>query len=172
MGYGRDLKKFPVSIQKILPAALTLGMLMVLGGCQASTTSVEASTSRDPVVAPAGTVLRVRLNQALETGRSRPGDRFSGVLDSPVVVGAMEVLPKGTEVEGHVLASRTRRQEAGRVTLALTLDCFSSNGRKIAIETSVVSRASAPEGAGYGQQRVSVAAQSILGFTLTSPLTA
>jgi hypothetical protein len=72
------MKIFPIPVLEILPVAV---MAAALCGCHA-TTAVEASSTRDPVVAPAGTVLRVRLNQTLETGRSRPGDRFSAVLDS------------------------------------------------------------------------------------------
>src|SRR6266404_7181708 len=104
------MKNFPISAEKILPAALVLGtgalgcaILGFVSGCHTATDSVEASTTRDPVVAPAGTVLRVRLAQTLDTGSSRPGDRFGGVLDTPVMSGSIEILPKGTPVEGHVV---------------------------------------------------------------------
>jgi hypothetical protein len=85
------MKNFPIPVLDILPAAVTAASLT---GCQATTTTVEASSTRDPVVAPAGTVLRVRLSQTLETGRRRPGDRVSGLLDS----GSAVILPKRTMV--------------------------------------------------------------------------
>ena len=93
-GYRRQLQFFPRPVLKILPAGLTASLVLsvglsVLNGCHTTTTSVEASTTRNPVVAPAGTVLRVRLNQTLESGRSRPGDRFSGVLDTAVMSGSL-----------------------------------------------------------------------------------
>lgn len=68
------MKNFPIPVLEILPAA---AMAAALSGCLA-TTAVEASSTRDPVVAPAGTVLRVRLSQ---NARSRPGDRSNGIMD-------------------------------------------------------------------------------------------
>src|SRR5438309_7046438 len=124
------MKKFPIEAGKILPGLLLLAMS---SGCQFSTTaSAEASSTRVPVVAPAGTVLRVRLNQALDTKRSRPGDRFEGALDSPVVAGGREVLPKGMMVEGHVLDTGPRD---GRVVLALALDRGQLDGRSFALSS-------------------------------------
>lgn len=176
-------KKFPISLQKILPAAIIAG---VLTGCH-SATSVEASTDRDPVVAPAGTVLRVRLNRALSTERSRPGDRFDGVLDSAVSSDVKEILPKGTKVEGHVVATR----EPGQSVLSVTLDWFECNGERRPLLTTVVTRTeSRPQpresvmlqelntdslepavGAGSvresaGEGSIVIPAQSIVGFTL------
>ncbi len=178
--YQRKLKNFPISILKILPATLLMGLgIGILTGCQTSTASVEASTTRIPVVAPAGTVLRVRLNQTLETGRSRPGDRFSGTLDAPVIVGNLEFLPKGTKVEGHIEPGRNPE-----TVLSIALDCFERNGNWYALSTEVVSRTGSRQ---RGQMQlqdvlaetkdggavsvVSVPANSIIGFTLKSTLT-
>jgi hypothetical protein len=178
------MKNFPIPIQKILPVLIAGGALwVILGGHHsllgpASVAPVEASTTRNPVVAPAGTVLRVRMNQALDAGHSRPGDRFEGVLDVPVMVGTEELLVKGTPVYGHVV---TVGQDNGRVVLGLTLDSCELPGRQIAISTSPVTRASGSRRTGRsslgwklaneGEQRVSVAAESIMGFTLTGTLT-
>jgi len=101
-----------------------------------SATPVEASTSQDPVVAPAGAVLRVRLNRALDSWRSRPGDRFVGVLDSEVVSGTREILPKGATAEGHIVATRATGQEV----LAVTLDWVECNGQELPLTTTVVTR--------------------------------
>src|SRR5216683_8055950 len=201
------MKNFPISAEKILPAALVLGtgalgcaILGFVSGCHTATDSVEASTTRDPVVAPAGTVLRVRLNQTLDTERSRPGDRFSGVLDSAVMAGRTEVLPKGTAVEGRVLDARESGAAQERAVLAVTLDSFEREGRKIALETNTVTRtsgahnkpnwtivgegssreaymgsgaASGAAGAAVaGKKRVTVPAETIIGFTLKSTLSA
>ena len=160
------MKNFPIPIQKILPAVFLVGTsLAIFSGCHTSIAPVEASSTRNPVVAPAGTVLRVRMNQALDAGHSRPGDRFEGVLDAPVTVGTVEILAKGTPVTGHVLT--VERSRAG-FKLALTLDSCEVPGRVIAISTVAVIRAGVED----GQQRVSVAAESIMGFTLTGTLTA
>ena len=67
--YRWKLKSFPKSIQKIIPAA-GLGDL------------TEAAGTQDPVVAPAGTVLRVwlnkiKLNQHSNLGPAGPENRNS-----------------------------------------------------------------------------------------------
>jgi hypothetical protein len=173
--YKRELKKFPIPLLKILPVGL---MIALSAGCHSSTASVEASTARNPVVAPAGTVLRVRLNQTLETGRSRPGDRFSGTLDAPVMAGTLEILPKGTKVEGHIEPAVSSKDH---LVLALALDCYEREGGWNALSTQTVAWTGSPQRAGAGLRNVvgaavgagiSVAAESIIGFTLTSTLSA
>jgi len=182
------MKNFPIPIQKILPVVLLAGVsAAVFSGYRSSVIApVEASTTRSPgvsaTIAPAGTVLRVKMSQALDADQSRPGDRFEGVLDAPVMVGEVEVLVKGTPVFGHVVAAG-RSESSGRVILALTLDGCELPGREIAIATSSVTRAGGSlrrelklrglSGfARNGEPRVSVAAESIMGFTLTGTLTA
>ncbi len=160
---GNSEKNFPTAILKIIPMAV---LLFGLAGCHASTEAVEASTTRDPVVAPAGTVLRVRLDQALGSGRSRPGDRFRAVLDTPVMVGGMEILPKGTLLEGRVLAARKAGAEGKSAQLAVTLDSFERDGKWYALQTNPVIRT------GKMVEGISVPADTIMGFTLTRKLTA
>ena len=162
---------FPKSFLKILPAAMVFTLVT---GCHTSTVSVEASTTRVPVVAPAGTVLRVRLSESLDSVRSRPGDRFTGTLESPVMAGTMEVLPKGTVVEGHVLNARASGG-GGDAWLAVTLDSCERDGRRLALATSSVARIAHPvlrSSVERNVARISLPAESIIGFTLTSTLAA
>jgi hypothetical protein len=147
------MENFPGIIAKILLGTLLLGLS---SSCHSSTASVEANSTPDPVVAPAGTVLRVRLSQALDTERSRPGDRFGGALDSPVAAGGRQILPKGTVVEGHVL---DRGRHPGRVMLALALDRCQLNGRSLAISSVPVIKT-------YTAKRIYMPAETIVGFTL------
>ncbi len=150
-------------------AALLLG----LAGCHASTVSVEASTTRDPVVAPAGTVLRVRLDQALDSGRSRPGDRFSAVLDARLIVGDIEILQKGTILEGHVQTARSAGATGQGAELALTLDSFERNGKRYALQTDPVIRTNKSQKSAIRTvERILVPADSIMGFTLKTKLSA
>jgi hypothetical protein len=144
------MKYFPAVTGKILLAGI------FATGCRYVAVSADSSAIQDPVVAPAGTVLRVRLNQALDAGRSRPGDRFAGVLASPVIVGSTEILPKGAMVYGHVVrtqASSSPREE--RAWLYLTLDTCETKGKTINLLTSPVTRSREPD---------------IVGFTLLGPI--
>jgi hypothetical protein len=129
----------------ILPAGL---VLLSLSGCHEVSASANANSARTntppPVflVAPAGSVLRVRLDQALDTGRSRPGDRFTGALDSPLFADGREVLPRGTTVHGHVMAAHASGRLKGRAVLSLTLDSCEASGREVAVAVNPVTRVS------------------------------
>jgi hypothetical protein len=193
---GGQMKYFPAFLEKILPATLAAA---VLAGCENAPVSAHASLQRDPVVAPAGSVLRVRLDQALDSERSRPGDRFSGVLESPLTLHGDQVLPKGTIVEGHVLNARAAGSLQEPALLSLTLDSCQLDGRILSLSTETIARVGArhhkrhwslvaetplagpdsyANGAAAGtvgavdsgEQRISIPAESIVGFTLRSAL--
>jgi hypothetical protein len=89
---------------------------------------------------PAGTNFRVRLQGALDTRSNRAGDKFTAVLDEPLVSGERVVVPKGTIFTGHV----TRSTPSGRFkgVLAVQLDSFSQNGQTYVIRSTNSSRAS------------------------------
>jgi hypothetical protein len=166
---GKSRKVFPVPTGKILLAACAL---ISLEGCQSASVSasngpnsnpaapnavaapasstagtpvaanVSAEERPTPVVVPTGSVLRVRVDRELNTKYSRPGDRFTGVLESPVVAGRTVVLSKGTVVGGHVLTARPSGRLKGRAVLAITLDTCRVSGREIAVSTSPLTRVS------------------------------
>ncbi len=203
---SRNPKDFPALLLKILPAAL---VVVGLEACHSTSVSANTSSLQAPVVAPAGSVLRVRLDQPLDTKHSRPGDRFSGVLDTALVADGKEILAKGTIVSGHVLAAQEARGLERPAVLSLVLDSCRVNGREVALVTDRVTRvsarrpqrnwpgasgglglgalggipeanpSSAPGGAVRGDAArtgsvanadVFVPAQTVVGFTLRSPL--
>jgi len=134
---------FPALTGKILPAALIFSAILGITGCQNASVSADTAVPpRVPVVAPAGSVLRVRLDQTLDTERSRPGDRFSGVLDTPLMADGKEVLSKGTIVDGHVLSAHASGRLKGRAVLSLTLDSCELNGSAVPVSTTTVVRVS------------------------------
>jgi hypothetical protein len=134
------MKYFPALAGKILPAAL---VFLGIAGCQSASVSADtAAPPRVPVVAPAGSVLRVRLDQTLDTERNRPGDRFTGVLDLPLLADSKEVLPKGTVIQGHVLFAHPSGRLKGRAELSLTLDSCELSGSLVPLSTSTVVRVS------------------------------
>jgi hypothetical protein len=92
---------------------------------------------------PAGTLVRIRLAQSVDTQRNRAGDPFSATLDRPIHVGEKMLVPKGTPFNGHVTASDASGRLKGRATLGVTLDSFELNGKSHKIETSSQTRASA-----------------------------
>lgn len=90
----------------------------------------------------------------------------------------MEVLPKGTIVEGHVLSARASGRD-GEAWLVVTLDSCERGGRQYALATSSVARIAHPDATKWFNRdmdgniaRISLPADSIIGFTLTSTLAA
>jgi hypothetical protein len=181
------LKNFPNRVRKNLPAILLVFMglavslcLILLGGRHLSTLSVQANSQIDPAIAPAGTVLRVRLADTIDTVHGRPGDQFRGFLDSPVAAAGQEVLRKGTVVVGHLVSVRDARRQQGRSVLALALDFYERKGRLTSLSTSTVARTTLPAGlqredirtgVSVDQAALCLPADTIVGFTLKKAIT-
>jgi hypothetical protein len=63
------------------------------------------------VTVPAGTLLPVRLIEAVSSDRNHSGDTFTATLDEPLVVDGFVIAEKGARVEGRIIET----QQAGRV---------------------------------------------------------
>ena len=74
-----------------------------------------------PVVVPAGAVLRVRLNQAMDSRHTQPGTTFDGIMISDVIIGGSVAIPRGAVVQGHVTDAQPGGDLRGRGGLALEL---------------------------------------------------
>ncbi|HEX8844197.1 MAG TPA: hypothetical protein VF791_06120 [Pyrinomonadaceae bacterium] len=71
-----------------------------------------AATQPSYYTVPADTVIRVRMNQELNSRNARVGDRFTTTVTDPVYSRGVEVIPAGSKVWGRVSAVR----KAGRRT--------------------------------------------------------
>jgi hypothetical protein len=89
-----------------------------------------------------GTLIPVRLTEALDTQRNRTGDRFTATLDEPLVSGNQVIVPKGILFTGHVSQARPSGRLKGHATMALTLDSFELNGRSYRIRSTTPARVS------------------------------
>ena len=90
------------------------------------------------VVIPSGTEITVRLQNAVSSATSRPGDQFEARLDQPIVVDGQTVAPEGSRVIGRVIAAR----HSGRLThpgyLRIALSSVDVNGKAIPVQSSSV----------------------------------
>jgi hypothetical protein len=105
------------------------------------TASVPSDTSAG-VVIPGGTLLRVRVDEALSTRRNARGDHFTATLVDPVMVNGQTVLPARTRLGGHVLVSTPSGRLKGRARLVLALDSFERDGHRYSISTTAAARVS------------------------------
>jgi hypothetical protein len=93
-----------------------------------------------PVVLPAGTVLTVRLGDAVGSKISQPGQAFSAALAEPVQVDGREVIPAGATASGVVVDAAPLGRFKGGARLQLKLVSIRVKGSDKAIETSSVVR--------------------------------
>ena len=93
-----------------------------------------------PVVIPAGTVITVRLGEAVGSKTSGNGDSFSAEVAEPVEVAGKVVVPSGAPASGHVVEAVPEGRFKGGARLRLALDSITASGTKYEIETSVLSR--------------------------------
>ena len=121
------------------------GQVQANGNPAPETTAAAAPAvvAEPPVTLRQGTRFRVRLQEALDTKRNRAGDRFTAVLDEPLVDGDRVVVPKGTTFHGHITESRPSGRFKGRAVMSLKMDSFAMNGRTYTISSSGSAQVSA-----------------------------
>jgi BON domain len=83
----------------------------------------------DPVIVPAGTVLRIRINQALDTRKTAAGTAFDGIVLSDVITGGAIAIPRGASVQGVVTEVHNAGQFKGRGELSLQLTQIALGGQ-------------------------------------------
>ncbi len=89
----------------------------------------EPGITQTTVSAPAGTRLLVRMDQAVNSGQAKTGDRFTATLDAAISVGGAIVVPSGATVYGRIKEARAARRIRGRAKLVLELSDITIAGQ-------------------------------------------
>jgi hypothetical protein len=89
-------------------------------GRRAVTRTVTRSAPIPQYTVPANTVIRVRMNESLNSRTARVGDRFSANVVEPVYAGGgVEVVPVGSKVWGRVSSVRSAgRRTPGNISVS------------------------------------------------------
>jgi hypothetical protein len=106
----------------------------------------RAKPAPQSVVLPAGTVLTVRIGEAVGSKISQPGQTFSATLAQPVEVGGKTVIPSGADASGVVSDAKPLGRFKGGASLQLKLTSVSINGTDHPIQTSSVVRSQSGKG--------------------------
>lgn len=104
---------------------LTLAAIFVLSVVVTLKADAQTRRTRRPpaAVVPAGTQLRVRLNDTLSSKESRAGDRFTATVVNPSRY-------EEATVNGHIRSIRKSGRVKGRTTMTLAFDSIRlTNGR-------------------------------------------
>jgi len=88
---------------------------------------------------PAGTALKVKLENALSTASSKKGDAFSGRITEPVTIGDQTIVPIGATVQGHVTKVNEPRRITGKPTIGILPEALiMPNGDRFALAATLV----------------------------------
>jgi hypothetical protein len=115
---------------KLVSLFLIVALAAACSGTPDATTEDAASTD-----IPAGTKLSVTLSTSLDSGKNKAGDVFTGNLSNDIMVDGKAVLPKGTAVEGKVVAAEGSGRVSGRASMSLTLTSATVDGKAVALNT-------------------------------------
>lgn len=91
-----------------------------------------------PIVVPAGTVLTVRMGQALSSKTSQTGQTFLATLGQPVSVGGRAAIPAGSTFSGTVVTAKSKGKIKGEGELSLALISVTVRGQTYSIHTGVL----------------------------------
>ena len=114
--------------------------------------SSKADTTPPPPPAPttatipAGTIVTVRLGEALGSKISQPGQAFSATLTNAVQVDGNTVIPAGATASGVVVDAKPLGRFKGGASLQVKLTSINVNGADAAVETSSVMRTATGKG--------------------------
>ncbi len=99
-----------------------------------------------PLVVPADTVIPVVLDQTISSKASKPGDKFSATVESPIEIEGKVAIPKGARAEGVVRDAKAAGRFKGGAVLSLELTSVEVGGRNHAIQTSGATMSSKGKG--------------------------
>ena len=94
-----------------------------------------AQRGGDAVVVPSGSMVRVRINQGMDSKHTAVGTVFDGVMLNDVVAGGSVAIPRGAAVRGTVVESHRAGDFKGKGELKLQLTQLQLGGRVYPIVT-------------------------------------
>ena len=100
-----------------------------------SASGTRTRTSDSASVVPAGTVVTVRMIDAIDSNQTDVGQKYRASLDDPIVVDGRTIAPRGADATVEVTKVDQSGTVAGREEIALVLAEVVANGRRLRPET-------------------------------------
>jgi hypothetical protein len=113
---------------------------------EANAPSASKAEASKAAVIPAGTVLTVRLGEALGSKISQSGQTFTATVADPVEIDGKTVIPAGANASGTVVDAKPLGRFKGAASLQIKLTSVTVNGSDRPIETSSIVRAAKGKG--------------------------
>jgi len=86
-----------------------------------------------PVTVPSGALVRIRINQSLDSKYAKAGDVFNGVVINDVTAAGAIAIPRGATVDGKVVSATKAGALGGRGELQLQLTQVTMGGKTFPI---------------------------------------
>lgn len=99
-----------------------------------------AQRGGEAVVVPSGTMIRVRVNEGMDSKNTAPGTMFDGVVINDVVAGNAVAIPRGAAVQGKVVDVHSAGSLKGKGELALQLTQITLGGQTYPIVSAAWSQ--------------------------------
>jgi hypothetical protein len=116
----------------------------------AGTTPKEAA--RPPLVVPTGTMLNVRLAQAIDVDVSYAGQTFKGVVDDPVTLNGVVAIPRGASATLQAVAVKQSGTMKGSDKISLKVHSIAFGGNVYEVSTGYVESKGKGEGKKTGRK--------------------
>ncbi|WP_213803257.1 BON domain-containing protein [Granulicella sp. dw_53] len=81
------------------------------------------------VVVPSGSMVRIRINQGLDSQHAQPGNIFDGVVLNDVVADGAVAIPRGAAIQGSVVDAKASGALKGRGEISLQLTQVTLGGK-------------------------------------------
>ena len=116
------------------------------GSSQPAASAPQAPPPPAFVTLPAGTELRVRLDQDLGSKISQTGDNFPATVADDVMVNGQVVIPRGARADGTVIDAKPLGKFKGGAYLSVRLERVHTNWDSYPVSTSSIERAEKGKG--------------------------
>ena len=106
----------------------------------------DPAVAPKPVVVPTGTMLNVRLTQAIDVDGSQAGMKFKSLVDDPVMIAGRVVIPRGAGVVLQAVQVQQSGKMKGSDKITLKANSISFGGRIYEVATTNVETKGKGEG--------------------------
>lgn len=89
------------------------------------------------VTLPAGTVITVRMIDAIDSSHNQPGQDFAASIAAPVVVGSRVIISQGSDARVQLVRSSSAGHMKGQSELAVELVALTANGTSYQVRSSL-----------------------------------
>lgn len=138
-------QQYPANPQSA-PGAPATGVPAGAANAGAANTAPAPPPPPAAINLPAGTEVRVRLDQDLSSKDSQPGEAFQATVADDVTIRGETVIPRGARADGTVVDAKALGHFKGGALLEVKLDRVHTRWGSYPVETGTISRAEQGKG--------------------------